>query len=232
MTKVISFVLNLRRRSLRPIYMCRHGGTDNTGQVVGTDFGLSEIGCNFADALNQYLATEIHQPEVSLTVWCSTAKRARTTSKHINSTRQVEWRALRDLDAGVFDGLSYERIQEQYPKEAAARKANKLNYRYPRGESYMDVISRLEPVIFELERQEGPVLIVAHQAVLRCLYSYYLDLPQEGVPYLSVPLHTLIRLEPETFGCKEKRLKFTLQQDNPLNVRGRTMSDAPPSSHG
>ena len=37
-------------------------------------------------------------------------------------------------------------------------------YRYPHGESYVDVIQRLEPVLFELERQKAPILIVAHQA--------------------------------------------------------------------
>jgi broad specificity phosphatase PhoE len=42
-------------------------------------------------------------------------------------------------------------------------------YRYPRGESYEDLIERLEPVIFELERLRNPVLIVAHQATLRCM---------------------------------------------------------------
>jgi broad specificity phosphatase PhoE len=44
---------------------------------------------------------------------------------------------------------------------------------YPRGESYSDVTKRLEPVIFELERQTQPVLVVAHRAVLRCLLGYF-----------------------------------------------------------
>lgn len=35
------------------------------------------------------------------------------------------------------------------PEEHAARSADKLRYRYPRGESYLDVIARLEPVIVE-----------------------------------------------------------------------------------
>lgn len=35
-------------------------------------------------------------------------------------------------------------------------------------------MARLEPVIMELERQEN-VLVVAHQAVLRCLLAYFLD---------------------------------------------------------
>ena len=41
-------------------------------------------------------------------------------------------------------------------------------------QSYQDLVQRLEPVIMELERQEN-VLVVCHQAVLRCLLAYFLD---------------------------------------------------------
>ena len=34
--------------------------------------------------------------------------------------------------------------------------------RYPRGESYLDLISRVEPIIFEIERSRSPVIVVAH----------------------------------------------------------------------
>ena len=101
---------------------------------------------------------------------------------------------------GVCDGLTYEEVQEKFPDEYKARDVDKLRYRYPRGESYVDVINRLEPVIFELERQTEPLLIIGHQAVLRCLYAYFFDLPVDEIPYLSIPLHTLIRLDPRTVG--------------------------------
>lgn len=42
------------------------------------------------------------------------------------------------------------------------RKKDKLGFRYPRGESYLDLISRIEPVIFEIERSPVPVVIIAH----------------------------------------------------------------------
>ena len=38
--------------------------------------------------------------------------------------------------------------------------------RYPAGESYLDVIQRLEPVIIEIEREREYVCVVAHQARL------------------------------------------------------------------
>jgi broad specificity phosphatase PhoE len=44
------------------------------------------------------------------------------------------------------------------PEEYAARAKNKFTYRYPRGESYQDIVHRLEPVIIELMRQKTPVL--------------------------------------------------------------------------
>jgi broad specificity phosphatase PhoE len=40
--------------------------------------------------------------------------------------------------------MTYETIERQMPAEFAARAADKLRYRYPRGESYIDVIQRLE----------------------------------------------------------------------------------------
>ena len=33
----------------------------------------------------------------------------------------------------------------------------------------------MEPVIIELERQRQPVLVVAHQAILRALLAYFTD---------------------------------------------------------
>jgi len=65
-------------------------------------------------------------------------------------------------------------IKREYPEQFAARDKDKFAYRYPRGESYEDLVARLEPVIMELERQ-GNVLVVSHQAVFRCLLAYFLD---------------------------------------------------------
>jgi 6-phosphofructo-2-kinase/fructose-2,6-biphosphatase len=46
---------------------------------------------------------------------------------------------LNEINAGDFDGLSYEDIAEMDPVEFAKRDQDKLRYRYPNGESYIDV---------------------------------------------------------------------------------------------
>jgi len=184
-----------------------------------------------------------------LSVWCSVLQRTIRTAAEVKKRNEdkvygkvVEWRGLTEIDAGVYDGLTYEEIEQRDPVGYAARNTDKLRYRYPQGESYVDVIERLEAVIFELERAKGPVLVVGHQAVLRCLYGYFLDIPLDEIPFLDVPLHTVIKLTPKAYRCVEER--FTLMRSThshpstplgvtlPPTVGGlRTLSGLPSRGH-
>ena len=74
-----------------------------------------------------------------------------------------------------------------------------------RGESYVDIIDRLQPVIFELERTTKPVIVVSHQAVLRCRISYFVDSPKTNIPYYSIPLHTLVKIVAKEGSYDEER---------------------------
>lgn len=62
------------------------------------------------------------------------------------------WKALDELDAGACDGKTYEEIEAMMPDIYQQREANKYHTRYPQGESYFDVVQRLEPRLLELER--------------------------------------------------------------------------------
>jgi 6-phosphofructo-2-kinase/fructose-2,6-biphosphatase 2 len=55
----------------------------------------------------------------------------------------------------------------------------------------------------ELERSEN-ILIVTHQAILRCIYAYFMKEDQEKSPWLNVPLHTLIKLTPRAYGTEKQ----------------------------
>ena len=109
-----------------------------------------------------------------------------------------------------------------------------------RGESYNDLIERLEPVIFELERTRKPTIVVSHQATLRCLLAYFIDKPKSEIPYISfsfswrlwspssiylpIPLHTLIRITPHANCCEEERFVFLPvdpQSYPPLSLIGK-----------
>ena len=87
--------------------------------------------------------------------------------------KATEFSQLNEINAGVCDGLTYDELRRKMPEVFASRKKDKFGYRYPRGESYLDLICRLEAMIYELERSRQPLFIVSHQAVMRCLYCYF-----------------------------------------------------------
>jgi len=142
-----------------------------------------------------------------------TGNGAGTGSEEGDGVEEMEWMQMRprawhhldELFAGSCDGMTYEEIEQAFPEEWKLRSVDKLAYRYPRGESYLDVIARLEPIIIEMERHQEPLLIIAHQAILRIIYAFYIGATRSEAPYLSIPLNTVIRLVPGPVDCKEER---------------------------
>ncbi|ELK15062.1 6-phosphofructo-2-kinase/fructose-2,6-biphosphatase 4 [Pteropus alecto] len=140
----------------------------------------------------------------------------------IRSGDELEKGDSLEVLAGVCEEMTYEEIQDHYPLEFALRDQDKYRYRYPKGESYEDLVQRLEPVIMELERQEN-VLVICHQAVMRCLLAYFLDKAAEQLPYLRCPLHTVLKLTPVAYGCKLESIFLNVEavnthRDRPQNV--------------
>jgi len=110
---------------------------------------------------------------------------------------QMSPRVYRNLDeifAGEYEGMTYEDIKRLQPDEAALRSMDKIGYRYPRGESYFDILARLDPLVHEMESYHEPLLIVSHQAVLRVLYAYLMGLSRTSAPKLEIPLHAVMKI--------------------------------------
>ena len=96
---------------------------------------------------------------------------------------------LNELCAGKLDSVTYEEMRELYPSEYQARSGDKLNYRYPGagGESYMDLIMRLESGILQLEQTRGNVVVACDRAVCRVLLGYFNGIADlEQLPYVDV----------------------------------------------
>ena len=134
-------------------------------------------------------------------VWTSEYQRTRLTARHVRGSQTVR-RELNEINAGQHDNLTYEEIAERFPAEFSARDADKLGYRYPgpAGESYLDVVARLRPVVAEIAdrrrtRSGRPLLVVAHQATLRCVLTLLQGGPLDEMPYRRVPLHTVMEVE-------------------------------------
>lgn len=220
---------------------------------IGGDSGLSANGIEYARRLAKFAKEKIGtktvidketgkeiQKKVPARLWTSTLCRTKETAQFIEHEefeaewdngdkslwvqfRQNERRNLDEIYAGTCDGMTYKEIEETYPEEFAARQEDKLSYRYPRGESYMDMTLRLEPLAHDLERSREPLLIIAHQGIHRILYSYFMGLTREEAPYVKIPLNHIIILKPHAYGCHEERVclmpkeeMFNDGQDEPV----------------
>jgi alpha-ribazole phosphatase len=92
-------------------------------------------------------------------------------------------RELRELNIGIWEGLTWKEITERWPKEWQARLADLVNYRVPEGENLLDVESRVMPVIAEIiERHNGQeVLVVGHGGVNRIILLNAIGAPLAGM---------------------------------------------------
>ncbi len=207
--RAVFFLMNLQTRT-RTVWLTRHGESIfNVEDRVGGDADLSPRGVAYARSLAAFMETRAESEDVGpISVWTSQLRRTAQTASYLREPA-IGWRALNEIEAGVCDGMTYSEIRRAYPYDFAARAEDKLGYRYPRGESYFDLIQRLEPMIIETERCVTPILVIGHQAVLRALYAYLMDIPPEECPFLPMPLHTIIELVPNAYGCSERRYELS-----------------------
>jgi len=208
-SRVVYFLMNIHITP-RSIYFTRHGESEeNLKGLIGGDGNLSSRGREYS----KLLAYKINKKNLDeLRVWTSCMKRSIQTCKDIKAP-QERWKALNEINAGECELMSYNEIAAKFPEQFEQRDQDKFHFRYNGGESYEDLVARLEPVIMELERQ-GNVLVVSHQAVLRCLLAYFLDKSTDELPYIEVPLHNIIKLTPVAYGCKREDIPIEVPAVN------------------
>ncbi|KAF9978316.1 hypothetical protein BGZ73_002907 [Actinomortierella ambigua] len=224
--------------SPRCIWLTRHGESlDNIVGKIGGDAPLSPKGRRYAACLARFIQHEreehservqmeqragLYAPTTNFTertmaVWTSMLTRTKETVEDFDASEYdiKHMRLLNEIYAGMCEELTYTEIRQRYPQEFEARRVNKLYYRYPGmgGESYVDVIQRLNPLIVELERIKSSLLIVTHRVVLRILLSYLMDIDRGQMPEMEVQLHTVYRVEPRPHGTILKVFRWDEDRD-------------------
>ncbi|XP_059619083.1 6-phosphofructo-2-kinase/fructose-2,6-bisphosphatase-like isoform X2 [Phlebotomus argentipes] len=205
-------------------YFTRHGESKfNMMGRIGGDSGLSERGAKYAERL----AIACPAPKL---IWTSELERTIATARAIPGARTA-LKELNEINAGICEGLTYEEIQERFPQEFAWRDQDKLKYRYPHGESYLDLLQRVDNVIQGLITA-SEVLVVSHQAVLRCIMAYFMGTTPEDVPYINVPLHTLLVVRSRGYEFEVEPIPLKVECVDTYRVQpqncspGRTDADA------
>ncbi|CAD6887072.1 unnamed protein product [Tilletia controversa] len=145
-----------------------------------------------------------------LVIWTSARRRSSHTAWPFSERgyRVIERPQLSEMNPGVVDGMSAEEVKKRFPDEWEKKQKEPYSHRFPRAESYHDLSVRLEPIIFELERARGDVLIIVQSSVLRCLLAYVQGRKPHEIPLISVHEGELFECAPTAYGVKTIRHEF------------------------
>ncbi|KAK3297481.1 6-phosphofructo-2-kinase-domain-containing protein [Chaetomium fimeti] len=217
--RIVFYLTNLHIKCRTTFFVRAGPATDEDSYKA--DAPLSEEGKIYADKMTETLLRHREQerqasidqdgpnlPLRPLAVWTSTRLRTVQTGEPLKEMGyKVRQRSqMSQINPGVCEKLSERAIRAAYPEEVEKHEMDPYHHRYPRAESYHDLAVRLEPIILELEREQNDLLIIAHESVLRVLYSYLMHCSTRDIPKLKFPRDEIIEIIPAAYQNEAKRI--------------------------
>jgi probable phosphoglycerate mutase len=90
---------------------------------------------------------------------------------------------IREISYGEWEGRTWKEVRRDFPAEAQEHKADKWNYRPPRGESYAMLAQRAAPAIDALPETS---VVVSHGGIARVLLHLLAGMPEEEAPAVDI----------------------------------------------
>ncbi|KAK6202665.1 6-phosphofructo-2-kinase [Scheffersomyces amazonensis] len=146
--------------------------------------------------------------ENSLVVWTSVKQRTIQTTKFF-AERNVKIRhriQLSQKNPGVVSGLTDDEIEEKYPDEYKHYERDPYHYRFSRAESYHDLAIKIEPLILEMERMSGDILIIADDTILKVFYGYLMSCSCYDIPFLNFSTNEIIEIKFNAYSNSATRI--------------------------
>lgn len=157
------------------LYVARHGETEwnRLNKVCGrTDSPLTDTGLRQA----QLLADKLDDCPIDVII-ASPLSRAQKTAQAVAQRKHLQVVTddrLIEQDYGVYEGV---------PRDDKDFLNNKrmFAYRYPGGESMMDIARRTYDLIIETKKRypDSSVLFVCHNGICRVICSYFRDMTND-----------------------------------------------------
>lgn len=155
------------------LILIRHGESElNKNKVYfgALDSPLTE------DGVEQISLLKNNLPDYDF-IYSSPLKRARKSAEILNfkNLSIIEDIRLKELNFGIFEGLSYCEILENYPHEAQKWKNEGINYIFPRGNSILDLEKSTISFVDEIKNSNKTFLLVTHFGVINAILSHYIS---------------------------------------------------------
>lgn len=179
----------MEARNQRIVYLVRHAEPELSDSVPRFIGARSNPSLSAQGVLQCNRLAHMLQPLTLDSVWSSDLIRSLHTAELVSgfpsSAIHVDIR-LREIDVGLWDGLTLAEVRAQFPREWVEREADLIGFRFPDGERFLDLqrraISAMRSIATALSREAGGnTLIVSHKNFNRAFLCHLLGRPLEDM---------------------------------------------------
>lgn len=196
------------------VYLIRNGGCEpeKAGQFVGQlDLPLSPDGAERVKRLLDGFSEENLNG-----VYTSPLLRAKQSAEIFSNQFKLDpipHEGLKEVDLGSFEGKTFEEIVDEEPDLANEMRKEPVTFRYPGGESFMDLAERAYRAFWEIgTRWEGKkVALFGHSGVNRTIIASVLGMMPQGMFSLEQDLAGVTLIEVVNRFPRIKFLNLTMR---------------------
>lgn len=178
------------------LILVRHGETKEDGKYNGSrDVALSQQGIWQAEQVGKRL-----EREPLSKIYTSDLSRAVETAKTINLEHEVDVQVdpdLREVNFGLWEGLTFSEISAQYPEEFRQWVEEESDFRFPQGESLAELRKRVVRGFTRIKtaHKDKTIVIVAHSGSIKVILCEVLNLDSRHFWQIKIELGSISIVE-------------------------------------
>ena len=156
------------------LILIRHGQTEMNAQNLY--FGKLNPPLNDLGIEQSYMAKEKLSNIAYDCIYSSPLERTKETAEICNYLdKEIIYDSrLEEINFGIFEGLTFKEISEQYPNEVKEMEKNWKSFNYITGESLEELYQRAVSFLETLDYTKDN-LIISHWGIINCIISYFVS---------------------------------------------------------
>ena len=179
---------------MREIYLIRHGMPDFPGEARMC-LGRTDLPLGLRGRLQAALLGAEFEGRGVDECFCSRLSRSRQTAELMGCVSAVVIPGPEEMDAGDWDGLSFDEIRRRWP-EYYERRGRDRSLPPPGGEGFEDANRRFTAAVKRaLALSRGDIIIVSHSSVIQTLLCTIEGRPFDCARDFVLPYGSVTRLE-------------------------------------